>query len=213
MPSKIKIPACYMLIHKPTGMFYIGSTSNILSRKRVHKSALLNGQHANPKLTELFRKYGKWEDFEWKIFLVNEREEAFIMEQELLDLHWGDPLLLNSSKDARKPICGIEMSADVFEKRRKAIHAALSQPERRALLSATLKETWNQGDRRARRCGEGNPFAKPVWVNNVRYGSVKDAMRTLKLDEKTIRRRAVSTDPEFNNYSFADPQIQSKQLS
>lgn len=55
---------------------------------------------------------------------------------------------------------------------------------------------WRDPESRKARSGSGNPFAKKIVVDNVTYGSVKEAQSAVGVGEKTLRKQA--NDP--NNY-------------
>lgn len=49
---------------------------------------------------------------------------------------------------------------------------------------------WRDPESRKARTGSGNPFAKKIIVDNVTYGSVKEAQDAVKVGEKTLRKWA-----------------------
>jgi group I intron endonuclease len=58
LPSKDKISGVYVIKNNANGLFYIGGTNNIKTRKVAHFSALRNNRHNNKSLQEDFNKYG-----------------------------------------------------------------------------------------------------------------------------------------------------------
>jgi hypothetical protein len=67
----------------------IGSTSRYENRMSEHLQALQNNKHSNRYLQAVYNKYGV---FESEILSYhNTREEAYLEEQRLLDLHYGKP--------------------------------------------------------------------------------------------------------------------------
>lgn len=61
-----RIIGIYKILNKANGMFYIGSSNNIIYRWRGHKSELRGNYHANAHLQNAWNKYGE-EAFEFII--------------------------------------------------------------------------------------------------------------------------------------------------
>ena len=72
----------YKIINKINNKFYIGSTSNFHVRKLRHLNELRKNKHHCIHLQRAFNKY-KEENFE--VIFIEECENTFVREQEILD--------------------------------------------------------------------------------------------------------------------------------
>lgn len=93
-----KEPGCYILNHIATGNFYIGSAVNLYERYHVHLAHLRKGIHKNRQLQHL---YDQDDDIHMEFVTSNDREEAYDIEQNELDIYISHPKCLNVRGDAR----------------------------------------------------------------------------------------------------------------
>lgn len=91
------VPGAYIMTHRPTGVYYVGSSSNLYLRHRGHLDKLRIGKHRTQRLQELYRGPS---EFEFKLIETLDTEEARGVEQTLLDEHLGNPLCCNVAPDA-----------------------------------------------------------------------------------------------------------------
>jgi len=77
----------YRITHVLSGVFYIGSSGNIDSRYRQHRSELKRGNHPSSLLKIVYR-YG--DILELEIFPTIDRDSAYRKEQEILNYHYHD---------------------------------------------------------------------------------------------------------------------------
>lgn len=91
LETKMSIGA-YVLTDKRTGKFYVGSSQDIRKRLDRHYRDLKNQEHHCPGLQHLWNKYGRLVE---TIFPTDTREEAYALEQDLIDRHLMSSLLLN----------------------------------------------------------------------------------------------------------------------
>lgn len=110
----------YELVNKLTGLVYVGSTTNIHDRVRVHLGHLVNENHPNQNVQEIFNMSP---EFELNFIPVDssDKKDLILKEQELIGLHEKNGILLN-----------IALDAEVSAKGRK-----LSESQRFAILKAT----------------------------------------------------------------------------
>lgn len=81
--------------------FYIGSSNNCAKRKKEHKRHLESGDHYNPKMLAVYRKYG---DFNFKVIEQTDTElQCRQREKSYIDLHFNDKHCLNISTEALCP--------------------------------------------------------------------------------------------------------------
>jgi group I intron endonuclease len=103
------VPGCYVIEHPSTGCFYVGSTKSLSHRQNTHRCALKKNSHTCAKLQELFNSDPDWT---FKPIPTETRDEAFDIEQKLIDENKGNPLMLNIADNARFSTLGTTMSED-----------------------------------------------------------------------------------------------------
>lgn len=77
--SKKKIVGVYKILNNINNKFYIGSSIDILNRKRQHFSELEKNRHGNRHLQSSYNKHGK-ENFEF--IILEECDESILMNRE-----------------------------------------------------------------------------------------------------------------------------------
>lgn len=97
----------YQILNKKDNKSYIGSTNNILTRKRKHFKALKDGIHHNEILQRAYNKYGI-ENFEFVILKEFEnisRDELYLIENEYVQNYESSKLKngYNINDPANKP--------------------------------------------------------------------------------------------------------------
>lgn len=136
-----KIPVVYMFHNSITGEAYIGSTNDELTRKRTHTRKLINGNHPNKKFQAAFDRD---QNFDFVAVEVKDREEAFDLEQAIIDEFSDNKFLLNISRDSR--YCNINISEETKEKLRQANIGKIQSEEtkekrRQSMLGKNLGKT------------------------------------------------------------------------
>lgn len=76
----------YKITNKINGEFYIGSSINIIKRKRKHKFHLDKGDHSNQHLQRAWIKYGGVNNFRFDIIIECSEGELVEREQYYIDL-------------------------------------------------------------------------------------------------------------------------------
>lgn len=92
------LPAAYVLTHRPSGMFYVGSSGRVADRISHHFQKLSRGTHKNKRLQSLFTCR---EDFDIEVTLVADLEAARTLEQKMLDERHGEVLCCNVGDNAK----------------------------------------------------------------------------------------------------------------
>lgn len=195
---------CYIVTHLPSGKFYVGSSSDLGKRRKFHESTWRTGKTNHTRLLEAFRITNRHEDMDWQFYLTETREEAFALEQALLDEHWGNPDLLNGTKNARAPIAGIEFTDDIIKKHRESMRKYMETPGFHEFRSAVSKRTWEKHPELREKIGGANHrLSKPLMADGVRYESAGQAAEALGLyDSKSVCYRIRS--PGFPGYYYLD---------
>ena len=97
----------YILTHVKSGDFYIGSTNDFKNRRWQHIRSLNTNKHSNLNLQ---KRYNEDKELSFSIFIANDREDAYKIEQELIDYHKNDPKFLNIGLDVKAPNLGKKLS-------------------------------------------------------------------------------------------------------
>lgn len=81
--------------------FYIGSSNNCKKREKEHKRHLEAGDHFNPKMLAVYRKYS---DYDFEVIEETKTErQCRQREKSYIDLYFNDKYCLNISKEALCP--------------------------------------------------------------------------------------------------------------
>lgn len=101
------------ILHNPhTDHMYVGS-GDLTVRKQKHFRTLLTNKHDNRRLQAA---YNQNPEFEFVSVPTKSREEAYVIEQAIVDAHHGNPLFLNLSRDVRAGV--YEMTEETRQKLR-----------------------------------------------------------------------------------------------
>lgn len=150
-------PGAYLLYNPETSQLYVGSGSNPEERKQSHLTNLRGNKHVNKKLQEAFNRNP---NFEFSSISLESRATAFDFEQAVIDEFWGNPLLLNLSRDARH--CSVSHSDETKEK--------ISLANTGLVRSAETREKIRQA-----KLGVPRPESVREAVRNARLGSTASA--------------------------------------
>lgn len=188
----------YILRHRKSGKFYIGSASYLSNRKSSHKMELIRGEHPNKALQAV---YTCWEDFEWVTYPTDSVESARKEEQRLLDLHRGSSLCCNIAHSSTDMTLGV-ITAEIRRRthtgntyRRGSTHTE----ETRAKMSDSLKGKIVSPDTRA---AISVTKSRAVLCGGVRYESVRLAAEALGIPYNSVVSRIVSTSKRFENWQW-----------
>jgi predicted GIY-YIG superfamily endonuclease len=161
-------PGAYIITHLATGSFYIGSTGSLHARKNTHEHTLRRGVHDSRRLQELFNQSPFMHFSYW---IAADKEQALDWEQFLINLHWGNPLLLNCSTCAEFPATGTTYS----DERRAAMLDYYQSPE---------------GMTKRKKLAEVSAArSRKVSIEGIIYNSVSEAVQKLGLTENCVRER------------------------
>lgn len=181
--------AVYKLTHVPTGYFYVGSSGDVRNRVTAHLSHLKLNRSTCSKLQAHWNTHPTLA--EWKLTYeeVGTRKEALTLEQTLLDTHWDTGKLLNSSRLAI-PVITNHLTPEAIARRNESLRATVSTDEFRAKRSAVSKRTLSDPTVLAKLSGDNCKTARAVFVDDVRYCTVREAVKQTGLSNKVIRRKA-----------------------
>ncbi len=179
-------PGVYRITHVPTGLFYVGSTSNLRSRIGEHRRRLTSNGHPNKRFQEAFTSLS---DLDIVVTPLSSSEEAMKKEQEMLDREHGKPNCCNVSPNATSTGNNRASGHVVQDHVREAVRLA------------------NTGLKRSKETLERMSEAKsnqhiPVEIDGVRYKHAKDAAAKTGVPYGTVYYRANSDAECFSGWKF-----------
>jgi group I intron endonuclease len=193
----------YRIINIINNKIYIGSSSNLKSRKYKHFNSLLRDSHYNKHLQSAYNKYGK-ENFKWEIIeyvqIIENKEEfkKLLLEREqyYLDLYesYNSNIGYNMSISASSRL-GVKLSEETIRKRTESRKYYKPSEETRRKLSKSLKgkrlsEETKEKIRKAH-TGENNyQYGKPLPEETKKKisESLKGRGKGKKLSEETKKK-------------------------
>ena len=203
------VSGAYVITHKPTGKSYVGSTNDLYMRTKRHVNDLNKGACSNAPLQSVFNDSA---DIDLKVYKTSTREEAYQLEQKILDENNN---LFNIATDAKLPTKGKTLSPEHLEKLRESnIGRSMPDDLKQKLIDyhtgrkKSDEEKFKIGEARrgkSRPIEELNKYIEtrrnngiPVRINNVDYRSIGDASDELGVKYMTIYHRCSSdTFPDW----------------
>ena len=183
MSTKIPAtPGFYKLVHRRSGHYYGGSTSNLRRRLANHKHMVNATNHHNATINKIFEK---WEDVEVVVFPTESLESARETEQRFLDANHGESLCCNTGNNSTRPWTPGTAPEEYRERGRKvglSNTGIKRSPETLVKMSEAHKGK-----------SYGGGPSKAVKIDGVTYKSVSDASTALGHSRKTIQKRVAST--------------------
>lgn len=132
MGTYVNQPGVYIIQNQETMETYVGS-GDVYRRASQHRTSLQKGIHTNHRLQEA---YNRNPNFEMVAVPTETRDEAFDIEQAIIDEFSNSPLLLNLSMDARIP--RIKHTEETKRRISEANKGRIITPEMRRKISETL---------------------------------------------------------------------------
>jgi group I intron endonuclease len=216
----------YMLVSLDCSWIYVGSSNNLNGRLADHIFDLKRGIH--PK--NIIQKYFD-ENKDFMIFIqkCDDREEAYAIEQQTLDILKDHSGLLNVALDSKKAwIRGLDyINPNLGLRRDTTVKARLSEiakqqylngrlpamlgrklsQEARNKISAKAKgracsEVVRESIRHHHRIGTFKNKQRPVMIDGKEYNSVKEASLLLGVPYGTVHWRVITDKPQFKDWKF-----------
>lgn len=202
------IPSCpgsYKITHRESGFFYVGSSNNIRGRIKHHIGCLRRGTHVNKAFQQAFVSTDL---LDVEIHPFETLMQARDSEQEMIDKYLNDSLCCNVGTGAHGTWKKGMMPFSLRETNR--LKGLGNQYAKGHIVSDEVKDAVrraNTGKIRsaetlARMSEARAAIKKPVDIEGVRYGCVKEAAVALGLSRETIRSRLVSPNPRFVDWLF-----------
>lgn len=156
----------YRLVHRPSGYFYIGSTSDLSERKLQHMGSLAAGCHQNVRLQRFYDKKHK-KNWEFESISVPNRKAAYKREQLLITKYLDDPKLMNIGKGA--------FGGDNLSR----------HPDREAIIAKMTRSVQKRWDEASEEFRENHKETRRG-VNNPMYGKTHSASARKLISEANI---------------------------
>lgn len=193
-------PGYYTLTHRPTGLYYIGSSVNISERMKVHRYDLRKGIHKNPKL---LAAYTCWEDYDVYVVYTDGVDQARRREQELIDVHHGRSRCCNVGRSTTDPTLGVIST----ERRREVMrgntinNGRVQSVETRAKIGAASVGRTKSPEVRAKIAAAKE---KAVSIDGTVYTSLTEAGQVLGLNYKQMVYRVTVAGGKYQNWKYAE---------
>lgn len=185
--------ATYILQEYKTGKVYVGSSGRIYKRIVKHKHLIERRIHENLIFSNLLKETNI-KNFELIIIFTDNREEAYELEQLLIDSYIGTDLLLNIAINARLARLGATITDEHKKRIGEASANRIVTEETKELLSvfhktdekaiAQFKEVLDSKKRR-------------LSVYGTVYESLSEAGKLAKVSESFIRRYIDKNHPDI----------------
>ena len=215
----------YVIMPPDLVWVYIGSSSSIPRRVAQHLYLLRHQKHDKYEMQEDFTNSV---DFVYYYQSCDDREKAYALEQQLLDLFADHPGLLNVATDAKfpwirgeeyvHPLTGLQRPEAFKKKLSETVKTQFANgriapmkgrqhtPEFKRLISERMtgkvaSEETKQKLSSQRQLGK-HARAKAVIINGVEYDCVKSASLALGILYSTVYYRVSSDSPEFVCWYF-----------
>lgn len=204
--SSEKVCAAYAITHLATGNVYVGSTGDYRRREANHLSQLRRNVHQNHALRAAFASDPH---ILIDVHLAIDRDEAYAIEQAMLDSWGASGCLFNMASDARSSAIGHthwvgrRHSDETRQKIARSRQLRESSESEKARLRVLRLGVGHTDETKARMAeshrGKPSGAARAVCIDGVDYASGLAAARALNVSAFLVQKRTKS--PQFPNWS------------
>lgn len=152
-------PGCYVLKHKPTGKFIVGSTCDLGQRRIRYRLEFERGEIQQKDFAELKPTI---EDMSFQVYQTMDMAEATRIKEAMLVKHVGGNLICNSTRR--------------------------SNPRGRWLSNQLIDKIRRESDPEERRRKRYIKAMKPVTINGITYESMREACKKLQLHHSVVQK-------------------------
>lgn len=184
-------PATYIIQEFNTGYVYIGSSGNFYSRIIKHKFLINKKEHDNKKFTELL-KTTDINNFELTVIFTSTREEAYDIEQLIVDHYKDTDQLINIASNVRYAMRGVPLSEEHKEKLRKSNTGRLCGLDIRRYISY-VRKTNKLALEQMKKIHENK--RRRIMVNEIEYRSLTEAIVGSGINKTELRKKLNKNDP------------------
>lgn len=196
-----KVSGVYRARLAGSDKFYVGSTADLRTRARGHENLLKNQRHPNKNFQDAYNQAGV---VEFEVVKTPSRQEAYQLEQRLLDDHIATGPCLNIGKDVRAAQKGRPHDPETREKirastRGRIVTEATREKMRQSHLGVERPQHVQDLLRKVREA-----HAKPVLVDAVFYPSIGAAAHQHGISHRAVLKRLSSTSAKFLNWRYVE---------
>jgi group I intron endonuclease len=221
IPIKSGLNAVYILLNVGTGVFYFGSSNNVLRRLSEHRSDLIEGVHINRNLQNAFEQCFH---FKVAVLMTESRDAGFTIEQQLLDVNNGNPLMANlatsayasglgkiPSEETRLKISLANMGKPCTPAMKLAVSRAntgrpTSSLQKQRVAASNKSRSYSDSFKmQVRERMKGNKYGLGHKVSEATLNSIRNLNLGKKLSEETKRKIMESREATRNSPDYNDP--------
>lgn len=222
-PHGTKIPGVYFYVQEGTGRTYIGSTVNAYGRFVQHTSALKRGIHPNVNFQRAFDEHPHFDVHFARLHDELPPNETIhrvrVMEQTAIDGFDKPEMLLNIASDTFA--CGANRSPSVETRDKisksltgRVVSETTRQRQSESLLGHVCSDDTREKIRRSRFTPDNitssianlnkaiTANCQRVSVGDRTYGSLKEAAEAHGLAATSVKKRILSSNPNFADWQF-----------
>lgn len=213
---KTLINSAYLLYQEGSRRVYVGSSKQPGLRTSNHLWLLSRNEHSNPTFQKL---YNENPNFYKVYYTVGTRQEAYELEQALINYYEPTGLLINHALDAITPNKGIKRTPENIAKLRAAkLGVPRSEEAKRRVSEGMMgrvqsdetklklsiaKKGKPQPATVAELCRERNRLrSKAVSCDGVVYVSIREAARSMDMARDNVKTRVRSSMPRWSNWFY-----------
>lgn len=188
---KFDQPATYVIQEIHTGEMYIGSSRRVYKRVSLHKQFISTNTHPNTNFSKLLTKTNIT-NFELIVIFTTTREEAYEIEQLLVNRYKDSGKLINIAYDVRYAMRGVSMSEEHKEKIRKSnTGKILGLATRRYMVH--VRKTSKLALEQMKKIHENK--RRRIMVNEIEYRSLTEAIVGSGINKTELRKKLNKNDP------------------
>jgi len=190
---KFDQPATYVIQEIHTGEMYIGSSRRVYKRVSLHKQFISTNAHPNTNFSKLLTKTNIT-NFELIVIFTTTREEAYEIEQLLVNRYKDSGKLINIAYDVRYAMRGATLSEEHKQKISKSNIGRMQSLNTRRYLTY-IRKTSPLALAQMRKIHDNK--RRRIMVNGTEYKSVTEAVVCSGISKTQIRKRILKKDPNI----------------
>lgn len=197
--KEAEVNGAYIISHPGSGKMYVGSTKSLRTRKIANEGALNRNTHRNPGLQAAFNA-DPVIHFAAKPTVT--RQEAYDVEQSVIDVHAETGVLFNVAMNARNPGSGLASPEIIEAVRQSNLGAVRTTEQRQRMSSAAMGKIITEETKQKMRDAAAKR-TKSVMADGKSFPTISAAARAHGLVPSTARHR-IKHQTLFPEWTFAD---------
>ncbi len=188
---KFDQPATYVIQEIHTGEMYIGSSRRVYKRVSLHKQFISTNAHPNTNFSKLLTKTNIT-NFELIVIFTTTREEAYEIEQLLVNRYKDSGKLINIAYDVRYAMRGATLSEEHKQKISKSNIGRMQSLNTRRYLTY-IRKTSPLALAQMRKIHDNK--RRRIMVNEIEYRSLTEAIVGSGINKTELRKKLNKNDP------------------